>query len=179
MTPPPTVRHARLEESKPDVPTIYSFIQEAAAEQSPGTAIRATEAKLAAAIQFDHSQATSIPCHLRVLLLEAPESEGRKVAAMAMYYFNYSTWNAELGVILEELYVAKEFRGRGYAQKIIQGLAVEADKMGCIKMDWLCLKNNAPALKLYEKVGAKVQDWAALKVDEAGIAKLVEESHNS
>ena len=161
------------------MPTIFSFIQEAAAEQSPGTAIRATESTLEAAIQFDHSAAPSaaMPCHLRVLLLEAPENE--QIAGMAMYYFNYSTWNAELGLVLEELYVAKDSRARGYAQKLIEGLAVEARNMGCTKMDWLCLKSNAPALRLYEKVGAKVQDWAALKVDEDGIAKLVGDANRT
>jgi hypothetical protein len=44
-------------------------------------------------------------------------------------------------------------------------------------MDWLCLKNHAPALGLYERVGTKVQDWAALKVDEEGIAKLCRDAN--
>ena len=93
---------------------------------------------------------------------------------MIIYYFNFSTWNAELGVVLEELFVAPAFRGRGYAKRLIEALAVIAQDNNCIKMDWVCLKDNTPALQLYDGVGAKVQDWALLKVDRRGIADLAQ-----
>lgn len=110
------------------------------------------------------------------MLIISPDGE---IAGQAVWYYNYSTWLAEPGILLEELFVLEKFRSLGYAALLIEALAREARRAGCFKLDWLCYKDNHRALRFYEKMGAKVQDsMAILRVDDEGIAKMCgEEKH--
>lgn len=100
-------------------------------------------------------------------------SPGGDEAGLLIYFFNYSTWSAAPGVCLEELYVVPEYRRHGYAQMLVEAMAGEAKKAGCVKMDWVCLQGNQRALKFYEKMGAKrMEDWTVLKVGREGIDEL-------
>lgn len=75
---------------------------------------------------------------------------------------------------MEEIYVVPEYRPHGYARKLVEAMTSAAKKAGCVKMEWLCLKDNARALRFYEKLGAKrMEDWTVLKVDEAGMDRLL------
>lgn len=75
---------------------------------------------------------------------------------------------------MEEIYVVPEYRRHGYARLLVQALAAIAKEAGCIKMEWLCLRDNAKALRFYEKLGAvQKDDWTVLKVDEDGIGRLL------
>ncbi|KAH8890096.1 acyl-CoA N-acyltransferase [Thozetella sp. PMI_491] len=174
MAPQSTICLAKLE----DVPTIYSFIQAAAAEQVPGAIIAATEASLAATLHFEPSlpetAATSPSVSQRryawPLLIKDPDG---MVVGLAIYFYNYSTWAAAPGLCLEEFYVLPEYRRKGYGRLLIEGIAKEAHKAGCVKMEWVCLKNNERALRFYDKLGAKLMDdWLVLKVAEKDIGKL-------
>ncbi|UNI19229.1 FR47-like protein [Purpureocillium takamizusanense] len=165
-----------------NVPTIRDFIVAGGADQAPGTYIPVTEADLAATLHFAAADDQSGPnvvavagtaAHHRFawpLLIVVPEGD---VAGMAIYFFNYTTWKAAPGVCLEEFYVAPRYRRRGYGKLLIEAMAREALKAGCVKMEWLCLKDNERALAFYDKLGAaRKDDWVALRVDETGIARL-------
>ncbi|ROT37852.1 acetyltransferase [Sodiomyces alkalinus F11] len=194
-----TIRHARRE----DVPAILSFLKAGAAEQAPGTEIPATEARIAATFHFDppsshphdpsspppptpsptppataptpqsngHSSPPPLPPFVRALLIIAPETG--QPAGHAIYYYNYSTWIARPGIHLEELYVVPEYRRRGYAKLLIDALAAEAARAGCVKLDWVCLRDNERALRFYDGLGVeRMENWMVLKADEEGIARL-------
>lgn len=104
------------------------------------------------------------------MLIYSPSGEA---AGLLMYYFNYSTWAAAPGICLEELYVVPDFRRHGYARMLIEAMACEARKHGCVKLDWHCYRDNARALRFYEKLGAKKIDaMDILKVDEEGVKRL-------
>lgn len=178
-----------------DVPAILSFLEAGAAEQAPGTQIAATEARIAATFHFDppsplpHAhdllppspstppaptvQSNGHPSHPFVwaLLIIAPETG--EPAGHAIYFYNYSTWIARPGIHLEELYVVPAYRRRGYAKLLIEALAGEAERAGCVKLDWVCLRDNARALRFYDGLGAqRMENWMVLKADEEGIARL-------
>jgi GNAT superfamily N-acetyltransferase len=90
-----------------------------------------------------------------------------------VFFYNYSTWAAAPGICLEELYVVPDYRQHGYGQMLIQAMACAAEAAGCIKMDWVCLKDNEKALCFYDKVEAKrIDKWHVLKVDSEGIRRL-------
>ncbi|KAL2751894.1 hypothetical protein ACRALDRAFT_1073196 [Sodiomyces alcalophilus JCM 7366] len=181
----PVIRHARRE----DVPAILSFLKAGAAEQAPGTQIAATEARIAATFHFDHpSHANHSPLppppppppqtnghpstpFVWALLIIAPETG--EPAGHAIYFYNYSTWIARPGIHLEELYVVPQYRRRGYAKLLIEALAAEAERAGCVKLDWVCLRDNERALRFYDGLGAeRMENWMALRADEQGIARL-------
>ncbi|KMU86320.1 N-acetyltransferase [Coccidioides immitis H538.4] len=170
----PSIRHA----TKQDVPTILAFIKAGASDTNSLDLVKATESTLEQTLIFEgpSDQAASQsprPGYARVVLLIAPEGE---TAGMAVYYYNYSTWRAEPGVLLEELYVRPEYRRRGYARQLIRELAKESKRINGSKVEWVCLRNNAPALKLYESLGAiRKEDWVTLWIYGDALDKLVGE----
>ncbi|KAK0386108.1 hypothetical protein NLU13_5945 [Sarocladium strictum] len=165
----PTIRYAREE----DVGLILQFIKQGSQDQAPGTQVAATEERLASTLHFapPSSDGPRSPTRFAwALLIFSPTGEP---AGLLIYFFNYTTWTAAPGLCLEELYVAPEFRSHGYARMLVEAMAGEARRAGCVKMEWLCLRDNARALRFYEKLGAERKDmWTILKVDEEGINRL-------
>ncbi|MGL6044353.1 MAG: GNAT family N-acetyltransferase, partial [Sandaracinobacteroides sp.] len=49
--------------------------------------------------------------------------DGRPVA-MALYFFNFSSWTGKRGLFLEDLFVAPELRGQGIGLGLLKRLAV-------------------------------------------------------
>ncbi|KAI1751547.1 N-acetyltransferase ats1 [Xylaria castorea] len=171
MVSEPTIRFAQLH----DVPIILSFIKAAAIEQHPSARVEATEAALVKTLHL--SQAASdagagpetnlAPRFAWALLVVALDGA---VAGLAIYFHNYSTWKAAPGVCLEELFVLPQYRCKGYGKLLIEALAKEAARMGCVKMEWVCLKDNERALRFYQNIGATVMgDWAILRLDKDNI----------
>ncbi|KAH7133915.1 acyl-CoA N-acyltransferase [Dactylonectria macrodidyma] len=154
-----------------DVPLILSFIQAAAEEQAPGAKVDATEQRLYSTLNLSDVTEPEERRFAWPILIFSPDA---KPAGLLIYFYNYSTWAAAPGVCLEELYVVPEYRRHGYAQLLIKAMASSAKVVGCVKMDWVCLQGNEKALRFYDKLGAKrMEDWAVLKVDEVGIARLL------
>ncbi|KAK1749780.1 acyl-CoA N-acyltransferase, partial [Echria macrotheca] len=166
----PTIRRAVLD----DIPTILSLIRAAAAEQAPNAIVEATEASLAATLHLSNptSELGSAPTprFAYPFLIISPEGS---TAGLAIYLYNFSTWMARPGICLEELYVLPEYRRMGYARHLIHAIAEEAQKAGCSKMEWVCLRGNENALRFYESLGAKqMENWVVLKVGREGIQEL-------
>lgn len=117
-----------------------------------------------------------------ILFLPAqdPEQE-EQIAGMALYYHTYSTWLAQPGIYLEDLFIRPPFRRRGYATLLLRELAKEVQRIGGGRLEWSCLDWNEDALKFYEApveeggCGAKRKsEWVGLRVEGEGIAKLAE-----
>ncbi|KAF6793761.1 hypothetical protein CSOJ01_13835 [Colletotrichum sojae] len=54
-------------------------------------------------------------------------------------------------------------RRHGYAKLLLRAMASAAREAGCVKMDWVCLSDNAKALRSYDKLGARgTEDWVVL-----------------
>ncbi|KAF4548838.1 Acetyltransferase (GNAT)-like protein 3 [Elsinoe fawcettii] len=163
-----TIRFAR----RADISTITSFVQASAKDQG-ARSIEVTEDRIARTLHFEDEELPASATPLRFawcLLVIAPEGD---IAGLAIYLFSYAAWTGEPGLYLEELYVAPKYRSRGYAMPLIEAMAGEGKKSGCVKIEWVCLKRNARALAFYKKMGGEVrEDWAFLYVDPAGIDKL-------
>ncbi|KAF2967023.1 hypothetical protein GQX73_g6522 [Xylaria multiplex] len=127
MVSEPTIRFAQLQ----DVPTVLSFIETGAAEQSPGARVEATEAALVKTLHLNQtssgSETDSAPRFAWALLIATPNGT---TAGLAIYFYNYSTWRAAPGVCLEELFVLPEYRSKGYGKLLIEAVAKEAARAG-------------------------------------------------
>ncbi|KAJ5551255.1 hypothetical protein N7461_005953 [Penicillium sp. DV-2018c] len=168
MSESPSIRYARPE----DVPLILQFIKEAAEDQAPGATVAASEDRLANTLHFGppSNGPVSSTRFAWALLIYSP---GGEPAGLLIYFHNYSTWAAAPGVCLEELYVVSDYRRLGYGRMLIEAMSSAAEKAGCVKMDWVCLKDNRRALSFYDKLGARrMEDWAVLKVDKKGMEGL-------
>lgn len=94
--------------------------------------------------------------------------------ALALYFFNFSTWTGRPGLYLEDLFVRPEFRGKGIAKAFFAELAKVAQEKNCARMDWAVLKWNTPSIDFYEKgLGASaLSEWFGMRLEEEGIENL-------
>ncbi|CAI7620946.1 unnamed protein product [Penicillium pancosmium] len=166
--------------SRKDVSLLLAMMQATAAEQNVPNAVTATEADLINAlgleqVHSDDLENQTVGAHNgKALLVEAPEGE---VAGMAFYFTTYVAWAAKSGICLEDLYVLPKYRCRGYARLLVQGVAKKAEELGCLRMEWLCYKQNHRALRFYRSIGAKEMDaLASLRLDGDEMADFANET---
>lgn len=143
-----------------------------AAEQNVPDAVTATEADLSNALGFGpESQGSHTG---QALVVESPDGE---VAGMAFYFTTFVAWAAKPGICLEDLYVYPQYRCRGYARLLVQGVAKKAEELGCARVEWLCYKQNDRALRFYRSIGAKEMDSLTfLRLDGDAMAGFANET---
>jgi GNAT superfamily N-acetyltransferase len=104
------------------------------------------------------------------------EVDGR-AAGYAVAFETYSTFMAEPTYYVEDIFILKDYRGKGIGHAMFSVLAEEALCRGCRRMDWTALDWNQPAIDFYEGLGAKLmKEWRVFRLDTAGIGRLAEES---
>ena len=83
-----------------------------------------------------------------------------KAVGFAVYFFNYSTWQGQHGLYLEDLYITPDARGHGAGKALLQRLAQIAIEKDCGRFEWSCLDWNTPSLQFYDSLGALPQnEW--------------------
>lgn len=136
-----------------DVPTILGFIRQLAAYEHLENEVVATEALLEEWL-FDKEKA-------EVLIAR----EGETPVGFALYFHNFSTFLGRAGIYLEDLFVLKEYRGRGYGKALLRRLAQIAVKRGCGRLEWCCLDWNQPSIDFYRSLGAvPMSDWTIYRL---------------
>ncbi len=92
------------------------------------------------------------------------ESEG-VVVAFALFFTNFSTFLAQPGLYLEDLFVTPAERGRGIGEAMLTRLAKLAVERGYGRFEWSVLDWNANAIRFYERMGATVlPDWRICRI---------------
>ncbi len=121
-----------------------------------------TESKVAAALSGD---AATLQAHVA-------EVDG-EVAAMALWFLNFSTWDGVPGIFLEDLFVREQFRRRGLARRLLATLAAECRDNGYTRLSWAVLNWNSGAIALYDGVGAQPQrEWTTYRLSGSELAEL-------
>lgn len=81
-------------------------------------------------------------------------------AGFALFFHNYSTFLAQPGLYLEDLFVEPRFRGLGVGKALLSRLAALAVERHCGRLEWSVLDWNSDAIGFYEKLGARgMTDW--------------------
>ena len=100
-------------------------------------------------------------------------SGGGAVVAFALFFTNFSTFLAQPGLYLEDLYVRPEHRGQHIGKALLTRLAALAVERGCGRFEWSVLDWNESAIRFYENVGATVMpDWRICRVTGDRLAAL-------
>ena len=95
----------------------------------------------------------------------------------ALFFHSYSTFLAQPGIYLEDIFVLPEHRGAGAGKALLRGVAQVARERGCGRLEWSVLDWNQPAIEFYQRVGATVMpDWRICRMGEDEIAKFVDGS---
>ena len=96
-----------------------------------------------------------------------------QIAGMAIWFLNYSTWQAKYGIYLEDLYIKPEFRARGYGKALLKHLAQICDKEGYGRLQWWVLDWNSPAIEFYRSFGAEAMDeWTVYRTSGQALKDL-------
>ena len=150
MQPGLTVRKAVPE----DAGLILGFIRELARYEKAEQEVVATPESIVASLFAKDANAYALICSL----------DDRPIG-YAVYFYNYSTWLGKKGLYLEDLYITPTQRNCGAGKFLLKHLARLALKNDCGRFEWCVLDWNEPAIKFYEKIGAKAQkEWVIYRL---------------
>jgi GNAT superfamily N-acetyltransferase len=91
--------------------------------------------------------------------------DGPAVVGFALFFHNFSTFLAQPGIYLEDLFVVPEQRGRGIGRALLERLAQIAVERGCGRLEWSVLDWNRDAITFYERLGAiPNSDWTVYRL---------------
>ena len=91
----------------------------------------------------------------------------------ALFFHNFSTFLGRPGLYLEDLFVRREWRGRGIGRRLLSRLAGIALERGCGRFEWWVLDWNEPAIAFYQRMGAELlHDWRICRVTGDALATL-------
>ena len=97
--------------------------------------------------------------------------ENGEAVGFALFFHNFSTFLGRAGIYLEDLFVLKEHRGKGYGKALLKKLAQTAVERGCGRLEWSCLDWNTPSIDFYLSLGARrMDDWTGYRMAGAQLA---------
>ena len=103
------------------------------------------------------------------------EADGEPVG-FALFFHNYSTFLAQPGIYLEDLFVLPDKRGGGTGRALLERLAQLAVERGCGRLEWAVLDWNVDAIRFYERLGARPNsDWTIYRLAGDSLHRLAGE----
>ena len=88
-----------------------------------------------------------------------------QVAAFALYFTNFSTFLAQPGLYLEDLFVQPAHRGNGIGEALLKRLAAMAVERGYGRFEGSVLDWNENAIRFYQRMGATMMpDWRICRI---------------
>jgi GNAT superfamily N-acetyltransferase len=104
----------------------------------------------------------------------APSEDGRLLAARdaggvilgyACLYWHFSSLQAVETVLMNDLYVAPEARGRGIGRALIEASAAVARERGAAWLEWATAPDNHTAQRLYDSLTSDKSTWLEYELD--------------
>ena len=141
-----------------DVPALVGLISELAAFEHLSHLLRLTPETLAPHLFSERPVAEAV-------VADALIDGDRRVVGFALYFTNFSTFLAQPGLYLEDLYVQPACRGAGIGKALLSHLGALAVARGYGRFEWSVLDWNENAIRFYEKMGATVMpEWRICRV---------------
>ena len=98
---------------------------------------------------------------------------GARPIGFALYFFIYSTFVGRPSLYLEDLFVLPQERGNGAGKALLRALAKIAVGRRCGRMEWAVLDWNRPAIRFYERLGARLRkEWILTRITGAPLRRL-------
>lgn len=96
-------------------------------------------------------------------LLLGARGEGRLVG-YACLYWHFGSLDAVETVLMNDLFVAEGWRGRGVGRALIEASAEVARERGASYLEWVTAPDNATAQRLYDATGAERSEWLSYEL---------------
>jgi GNAT superfamily N-acetyltransferase len=91
----------------------------------------------------------------------------------AVYYFTYSSFTCRPSLFIEDIFVLPDERGNGAGKALMSALARVAVRKGCGQMEWIVLDWNAPAIRFYRRLGARLdKTWVLTRLTGSRVRRL-------
>jgi len=155
-----TVDYEIREATTADFPVIIELIRELAFyEMAPE--------KVTNSVEQMEGEADLFQCVLAV------DATGR-VLGMALWFYAYYTWVGK-SLYLDDIYVREAYRGNGIGGALLERVFAAARAAGCKRVRWQVLDWNTPAIEVYKRYGADIDDqWLNCSFDQEGISRFPE-----
>ena len=153
-----------------DVPAIVGLISELAAFEHLSHLLRLTPETLAPHLFGERPVVEAVVVEVAEVAevaetVGSAANGGRRVVAFALFFTNFSTFLAQPGLYLEDLYVQPACRGAGIGKALLSHLGALAVARGYGRFEWSVLDWNENAIRFYEKMGATVMpEWRICRV---------------
>ncbi|AXX91924.1 GNAT family N-acetyltransferase [Malaciobacter molluscorum LMG 25693] len=139
------IRDANIDDSE----TIFNFIKELAIYEKALDEVKTNVEGIKQSV-FGENSVTY------VLIAEY----NNEPVGMALYFYNYSTWEGKNGIYLEDLFVTDKYRGIGAGKALLKQLAKIAVEKDCKRVEWQVLDWNKPSIDFYDSIGANgLTEW--------------------
>lgn len=97
------------------------------------------------------------------------ETDHHEIVGMALYFFAYYTWVGK-SLYLEDIYVKEQYRRQKTGTALLNKVFEVARAENCKRVRWQVLDWNKPAIEMYRKSGAFIDDeWYNCDFDAKGI----------
>ena len=101
--------------------------------------------------------------------------EDDKEAGLAVFFYNFSTFDGDPGIYIEDLFVLPEYRRKGYGKSLFKKIAEIAVERHCGRVEFMCLNWNKSSVDFYLSLGAKqMSDRTLYRVDGNTLTDLAE-----
>ena len=96
-----------------------------------------------------------------------------EIVGFALFFTNFSTFLAQPGLYLEDLFVRPSHRGRGIGEALLTRLARLAVERDYGRFEWSVLDWNEHAIRFYQGMGASVMpEWRICRVTGEALQKF-------
>jgi GNAT superfamily N-acetyltransferase len=154
------------EATEKDTALILSFIQELAQYERALDRVSATEESLRLTLFGPRPYAEAVIAR-----------ENGEAVAFAIYYFSYTSFSAQPGLYLEDVFVRPLARKSGIGRQLIAFLAQKAIELDCARMEWSVLNWNEQAIRFYKKLFAEpVNDWTVFHLSREKMEQLTKDA---
>ena len=92
-------------------------------------------------------------------LLVARDDESGEALGFANLYWTFSSTTAEEHVLLNDLFVTEQVRGKGVGRALIEAARAVARERGSKALSWQTAQDNDVAQRLYDQTGAERSAW--------------------
>ncbi len=100
------------------------------------------------------------------------ENDDNEIVGMALFFFAYYTWVGK-SLYLDDIYIKEAYRKNKIGSRLLNKVFEVARAKGCKRVRWQVLDWNQPAIEMYRKAGAEIDDeWLNCSFDADGIKKF-------
>jgi GNAT superfamily N-acetyltransferase len=137
-----------------DAAVVLQMIRDLAEYEKLSHVVVATEDKIRETLFGENSAAAVLLAY-----------QGEECIGFAVFFGTYSTFLAQRGVFLEDIFVKPHARGQGAGLALLKRVAAIAKERGCGRMEWEVLDWNQPSIEFYRKLGAApVVGWTKYRL---------------